>query len=205
MLESDVHFNTILETFCRDIVSQPELTRVPVNPDGSATNGMCAKNVLHKISECGGQLITGWDITWELDGLLEAEWHVVWQSSNGDWVDLTPRKDGQSESLFLRDEGEFQPTKYIPNKRLAIRDTPRSRALFKLAEMQDKVKAASWHNGAWTMTTDQENEIFMRASKIMFGVPQDEECPCFSGKTFGECCGRPIGTPWRNFTPKLQE
>lgn len=200
-----IQVHSILDAFCCEINPQAKYIRVPVIPELEASNGNCSKNVLAKVAKSGGQLITGWDISWECDGLIEAEWHSVWQSPDGELVDITPRNDNQRESIFIPEPGEAFPLNFIPNLRLAIQDTPRSRALFKLSEMQDRIKEASWCDGRWTMTAEQGKELLLRASKIMFGVPPMEACPCLSGKEFQECCGRPSGAPWRNFSPRLRE
>ena len=175
------------------------LVEILFQPEADCRIGFCIQNVAAKIRRDGGGAVSGWDITWEEDGLLEAESHMVWESPRGTLVDITPRATGEPKTLFLPQPGHWDGSKFIPNKRMALADTPRSRALFILAEMQDRLKRKSWNGSQWFMTREQDRELKLIAGKIAFGVPDWQPCPCGSRKTFGSCCGRPKGKPWRNF------
>jgi hypothetical protein len=191
--------NAFIEEFCASINPKCSPIEIPVRVEPYSVAGSCFKNVEQKVLREGGEILTGWDITWESDGPLEAECHAVWVAQNGDLLDITPRKLRNRHALFLPQPGCWDGNTFVPNKRIAFKDTPSSRALFMLAAMQDELKKASWTNKSWTITVAQNDDLLKRASQIFFGVPKSDLCPCGSRAVFGKCCGHPIGKPWRNF------
>lgn len=192
-------FVDILNRFCLDIFPYESLAEVPVLPEPGAMTGFCVQNVASKTFRDGGEALAGWDITWEEDGLLEAECHVVWCSPDSTLIDMTPRASGVPVTLFLPQPGLWDGTQFVPNKRQAMADTQRCRALMMLAEMQDGRKRESWNGSQWFLTEKEDLEIKARAAKIALGVDKRQKCPCGFPIAFGRCCGRPTGRPWRNF------
>lgn len=80
--------------------------------------GQCHVNVYHRVREHGGQRVNGW-LVWESVMFSECEFHCVWQSPDGDLIDITPRRDREVTILFLPDpttrlerslRGMWQPT-----------------------------------------------------------------------------------------------
>ncbi|MEG2312584.1 hypothetical protein, partial [Brevundimonas sp.] len=64
--------------------------------------GWCHFNVAEQINRAGGSRQHGWMI-WYHETHLSAEFHSVWVNDAGDYIDLTPRVDGEVEILFLPD------------------------------------------------------------------------------------------------------
>lgn len=62
----------------------------------------CHVNVLHRVTQQGGQRVNGW-IIWESQPFDEAEFHCVWQHPDGTLIDVTPRNDHEEFILFLPD------------------------------------------------------------------------------------------------------
>ena len=54
------------------------------------------------VSQSGGKAVFGWAVRSWPKAFLEAEQHVVWQSSDGQILDLTPHMS-DSQTLFLAD------------------------------------------------------------------------------------------------------
>lgn len=85
----------------KDIVkrlSNQELRIIPVRPIGPS--GLCHWNAELKVKQCGGKVIRGWlidDYGWYVD----AVYHSVWQSQDGEIVDVTEKEDGEEAVLYL--------------------------------------------------------------------------------------------------------
>jgi hypothetical protein len=65
--------------------------------------GNCHANVLHRARTAGGERVNGWMIWVSPPSFAEAEFHCVWRSPNGEFVDITPRADREERILFLPD------------------------------------------------------------------------------------------------------
>ena len=73
---------------------------VKVQPESGAIVSECFPNVERKVLSSGGKMLCGWQI-WEWPNvMIEAEFHAIWQSPEGDWVDITP-KQGRTD-YFVR-------------------------------------------------------------------------------------------------------
>jgi hypothetical protein len=70
--------------------------------DLSGRARQCHMNVLHRVRTHGGKRRNGW-LIWESAMFAEASFHCVWESPDGELVDLTPRDDGEEHILFLPD------------------------------------------------------------------------------------------------------
>ncbi len=92
-----------------DLVSYPAM--VP---------SMCFENVDRLVKQHGGKAIMGW-LFWEWPGVMvDAEHHAVWQKPDETWEDVTPKADGETRILFVRDDrATYQNQKSILNKRFA--------------------------------------------------------------------------------------
>jgi hypothetical protein len=62
-------------------------------------------NVWVKYLREGGIPVFGWIFGYdEKTEFVEAQFHSVWQSENGHIIDVTPRSDGGTFNMFLRDD-----------------------------------------------------------------------------------------------------
>jgi hypothetical protein len=89
--------------FCQGI-SKSDLISVSFRPVIGKPANECFSIVPEYIEKYGGSQVIGWAI-WEWPGvLLEAEFHCVWKSPNGELIDISP-KDlvGISDISFLPD------------------------------------------------------------------------------------------------------
>lgn len=115
---------------CRGLVSDGTPDYVSVNPCPGARPLYCYPNVENKVATDGGSIVYGWQI-WECPGLyLEAEFHAVWESSSGEWVDITPKEKATPQILFLRDPVRKYEKKMIPNAYFALSDAPEVQKFF---------------------------------------------------------------------------
>jgi hypothetical protein len=90
---------------------------VPVIPEFNAQLDACFINVDQKIRRSGGKLILGWAI-WENEFMVEAEFHGVWNSANGQHIDLTPKLNNEARILFVMDPSAKYENFQVDNFRL---------------------------------------------------------------------------------------
>lgn len=77
----------------------------------------CFPNVDEKIHRDGGVRVLGWQI-WQTEYLIEAEFHAVWMSSEGNLLDITPKPFPLSKILFIPDSAIIYDGSQIDNIRL---------------------------------------------------------------------------------------
>ncbi|MGB2862426.1 MAG: hypothetical protein WBC05_03795 [Sedimentisphaerales bacterium] len=113
----------ILE-FCRQLDPSQETSFVPVRPEPYARLTDCFFNVPEKTKRDGGRMQLGW-IIWEMEHVLvEAEFHAVWVSHDGVFVDVTPKQDGEISILFHPDTTRSYNREPVDNIRRAFQDHP---------------------------------------------------------------------------------
>lgn len=83
--------NAVLLKFHRPMEFEPELQS-------------CFFNVWVQINFKGGGFQHGWLIAQDTaKDFIEAQFHAVWVDPNGDYIDVTPRTDGQKRVMFIPD------------------------------------------------------------------------------------------------------
>lgn len=105
---------------CDAIVQGTRPISVPCNPStGSAVNE-CFPVVDNYVGERGGSAIVGWAI-WERPGVfVEAEFHAVWRSPEGQLLDIVPRSRPFAEIIFLPDPARKYSGCQVDNIRKAL-------------------------------------------------------------------------------------
>lgn len=63
----------------------------------------CHLSAKHCAMTKGGRRVHGWAL-WQFGGQIDAEHHSVWETADGDLVDVTPPKFGGDRVLFVRDD-----------------------------------------------------------------------------------------------------
>lgn len=117
----------LIEKFASQILKGVEPIFVPVKHDPYGLYGYCSDGVHAKIKHDGGSIRFGWTL-WEWPGvLLTAEFHSVWISPDGDFIDITPKPARETRILFLPDDSfapEFDFDDRPLNKRVAAVPEP---------------------------------------------------------------------------------
>jgi hypothetical protein len=83
-------------------LSNTEPIFLPFTKLGRYRPAQCHANVFHRVRAYGGERVNGWMIG-ENPYYAEAEFHCVWRSSQGQLLDITPRRSGAAMILFLPD------------------------------------------------------------------------------------------------------
>jgi hypothetical protein len=93
---------------------------VQVKPEVNFQPMMCFPNVAEKIKRDGGTIVHGWEISEVPKIHLEAQFHAVWLSPGGEYIDVTPQLISQSPILFLNDENRVFQGEIVPDQRYAL-------------------------------------------------------------------------------------
>lgn len=187
------------------IPTAQEFTVIQIEPEPGPVINDCFETVRKKVDADGGEAIYGWQI-WKLPYLIQAEFHTVWKTSQGELKDITPKLFALERILFVRDSTLAYEGKQVDSVRLNITDNKLvdhfiqvSEALFRL---KNKGHLASLHGPDFTRAIMQLSEMdqkvliaFNRMSEwmestIIQGGTINSPCFCeegLRGRTYGEC------------------
>lgn len=99
----------------------PEI--IPVRPIENSIRQDCFGNVEKKISTSGGQKHYGWAV-WKSGILYEAEFHAVWESNDGELIDVTSHEPPCKEVMFISDDGYPYTGQHVDNCRINSTQNP---------------------------------------------------------------------------------
>lgn len=120
-----------VQTFCAEVSPGSQPVLVSCRPRFDRAANECFSIVEEQIAANGGSMAVGWAI-WEWPGVfIEAEYHAVWKSPDGQLLDLTVRTLLASNILFLADPLREYHGRQIDNVRKPlVRDNDLVRFLF---------------------------------------------------------------------------
>jgi hypothetical protein len=107
MLQAAAHDASHTQEFCGSVVTNGAPISVTCRPIPNQPENECFPIIEEYVAANGGEQIIGWAI-WERPGVfIEAEFHSIWRSPDGENIDLVPR-------IFPLDYITFLPA---PNRR----------------------------------------------------------------------------------------
>lgn len=167
---------------------------VPVHPEPGAQANECFPNVEAKIEKNGGTIVYGW-LLWEWPNVLvEAEFHAVWRSLDGNLIDITPKADGEEKVLFVTDERRTYRGVSIDNVRIALRDDLLIHHFIKISEYIVKVMnrgESAQQCGYVSIPADEIEPLLLfrnlTVEMLRRGLRAHDDCLCGSGKKYKRC------------------
>lgn len=181
---------------CSRIVPDVHPEYIPVAVQKWSRPMECFPNVERMVQEQGGQQVNGWAIWQWANILVEAEAHSVWQSPEGQLMDITPHDNGESQILFLCDDSMVYSGQQIGNVRLAITGSPLAAELIDLSQ-QTEAAMSNYKPGTKIPVEELQKRlapIVVRKQEIIVQMNQkagrNDSCPCQSGLKYKKCCGR---------------
>lgn len=103
--------------FCAQTVQCEPPAPVRTQPMEGEAQRDCFLTVEKQVARLGGERVIGWAI-WEVPGVfVEAEFHAVWRSPEGEMLDITPRPHPLSHIVFARDSNRKYQGLQIDNFR----------------------------------------------------------------------------------------
>jgi hypothetical protein len=192
-----------IKSLCRRLDPSQTPVYVPVRPRAGSVMDSCFFNLPEKVAADGGSVQHGWTI-WERPGLLiEGEFHAVWVSPEGEFVDITPKRDGEKEILFLPDNERVWTGELVDNVRLPLIDNEITRRLIKSSKESFESKKRHYKGGPLIQILaetgplpeflaepfEQFAESYMHSSPVRRKVGRNDPCICGSDKKYKKCCG----------------
>jgi len=175
---------------------------IDVKPDADAKLSECIYNVKNKIKIDGGREVLGWEI-WKTNILIEAQFHSVWQSTNGNFEDITPRESGANveKILFFPDKKLKYDGYQKDNIRLNITDNRLVDDFIQLVETLFTIqnKGAKKYSNERTLK-GKEAEYYNVGEQIKVGVyimisqglNRNSPCFCDSQIKYKHCHGKKL-------------
>jgi len=197
MLFTPRSISTEVIKLCNRVVPQGLPVYVPVRPQDFSIERECFQNVEQMIKLNHGQMIYGWQIWERLHLFLEAEFHAIWLSPNGEFIDITPKDIPTKQILFLRDPSKIYEGTQTDNIRFPLTNDPLLTEYFRLWKLHfDAMNRGSLreHHGEVTLRGDDvTNYERMQEIEIIFAkkyTKRNDPCSCGSGLKIKKCtCG----------------
>ncbi|PCJ54330.1 MAG: zinc-binding protein [Planctomycetota bacterium] len=186
--------DTVTE-FCKSICSKSAPIFVNVDNSQNYPVNECFNNVQAHVTANNGEQIFGWMIWYDPKKVIEAEFHCVWNSEDGELVDISPKPDGERKIVFLPDVDATWDKHFVPNKRKALDDDPLIHQLIRKLEAIDKLNVKySDAEGRPRVPPQEMMAIERRFSPTSIitttATGRNDRCPCNSGKKYKKCCGK---------------
>src|SRR6185312_15975300 len=180
---------------CRKIDPSQLPVFIDVLGDPQLKQNNCFENVGFKVQKDGGKIQYGWTIWEHSGGMIEGEFHAVWDNPQGQLLDITPKVDREEKILFLPDSVRVYKNEPVDNIRMLTVDTPENRLTVKIGEAKFELLRKYSINGIPQVPLVEYDRMLAR-----FGlnpghrdsISPYEPCPCGSGKKFKFCCQETI-------------
>jgi hypothetical protein len=167
-----------------------QATYLTVRPEpGAAVNG-CFSNVQAKSARDGGRMLCGWQL-WEWPQVLvEAEFHAVWLSPQGQVREITPKPHGESSVLFVPDERRGYEGRIVDNVRMALQDDQLIEHFIRVSRAIVLAMADHGHTAGTParIAPLRKAQRFLGRS-IHAGLREHDPCLCGSGSRYRRCHG----------------
>ena len=176
-----------------------EAVYLMVQAEPDAVVNECFPNVEAKIARAGGHMLCGWQL-WEWPHILvEAEFHAVWVSPEGEMVDITPKPHGETRILFVPDKRRRYEGVAIDNVRMPLRDDQLIRHFIRASEAIVRVMNRGERVSQFGHVSVPAAEINpllqiqgLLGQSLAVGLRDHDSCLCGSGGKYKRCHGRQL-------------
>lgn len=192
--------NKKILNFCKKIDPTTEPIFVNFTLTEGSINGECYGNVENYIKKNGGGSEDGW-IIWETPNVwLEAEFHRIWVNNEGEYIDITPKNDGESKILFLKDSKRKFTGELIDNIRKPLVDNAETRTTVVFAKKNFELREKYYDGKLVVIPIFELNELDDLGKKFLLQeirkdilngkrkIGRNEPCYCGSNKKYKKCC-----------------
>ncbi|ELA9595967.1 TPA: SEC-C domain-containing protein [Vibrio parahaemolyticus] len=183
----------LVKNFCSEVCPSNAPIWVDVIPQQGAEQDDCFFNIPKLIEKQGGSIQFGWQI-WECENyFIEAEFHAVWKSDVGEFVDITPKDRPTEKILFVPDESKKYEGKDVDNIRKNLSSNKLVDYILALAHERFKMISSGRIGSSVRVNIDQKkySDIEMNKSMLVHMVDNDMTrnslCPCGSEDRFKHC------------------
>lgn len=198
-LATPTRISMILLEFCRGINPNDIPFYVQVVPIEGSLFNECFGNVDKKIAQKGGEKVHGWTVREWKGVFLEAEFHAIWKSPKGAFLDVTPTEEVEVKRLFLPDPGRSFEGDWVNMIRKPLRPDPVITEFFKAFDAKRHLLERHSEPGYFGYVSVPRAEaeaideriiqLQLELMKMRPPTPNDP-CCCGSGERYKRCCGR---------------
>jgi len=182
-----------IHELCESITSACKPRYVPVRPVQDAILNDCFHNVERQVEAHRGEIVYGWAVWCWISVMVEAEFHAVWKSPNGELIDVTPKQHGEKEILFLEDTEARYEGRAPDNKRLPLREDPLIVDFIALTRLKNITLENARRPGtlevemdiSWVAKVEEARGVLIEL--INRRGKRRTQCPCGSKKRYRNC------------------
>lgn len=177
-----------INALCSELVVAPSPLYLSLHAEKYAQHGDCYGAVSEKMRRDGGTTQYGW-IIWQTDELMiEAEFHAVWKSPEGNLLDITPKVDGESTVLFLPDPVRIDEGGRIDNIRRALKQDRVIEDFISACERAYKANEKMMFDHTLMVTSEQARQMKSALmSMLVQNHGQHDRCFCGEGASYLDC------------------
>lgn len=177
------------------------------DPIKDAPINHCFPLVEEKVRTEGGQMVLGWQI-WQTLNLLEAEFHSIWKTPDGDLVDIAPKAIPVQKILFLPDPGAIYENRQVNNIRVNITGNQLCDEFISICDtifrIENRGKRAYQSQLILPERENSARSFLYEAKQVvelmmLHGNNRNNQCICGSGKKYKMCHGKKIAKIIKNF------
>ena len=173
---------------------------VKCRPNQNSPQNECFPLVVERVIAGGGERILGWQI-WQGQLLVEAEFHAVWKTPEGELIDITPKPIPLERILFVADYEAKYEGRQVNNIRINITGNPIvdefiavHNAVFRIENkgkrsLQYELSLSGREANAHQKLSAAKPLLEMMALQ---GQTRNSPCLCGSGKKYKVCHGKII-------------
>jgi hypothetical protein len=183
-----------IQKLCKEVAGSAEARFIPVRTDSEAGALSAFDAVARKVGQDGGSMQPGWAIWQCADALIEAEFHAVWRSPDGDLVDVAARLGGEQTILFVEDARRSDTGAAVDSERRALRRDPLIEDFITLGRKQFLLLHGDADDAADRPARMRRLAVSQLIVKNMLekGQGGDDPCLCNSGKRYKNCHGKAV-------------
>lgn len=97
---------------------------ISVEPAEECLPAQSYENVIATVRRRGGMMALGWSMREQPGAFAEGVFHAVWRCPERGLIDITPRADGQTWTVFLPDSRIEWEGEAAPPRRLMLHQQP---------------------------------------------------------------------------------
>lgn len=181
-----------------EVGSKYEPISIKCIPETGAELNDCFSLVETKVAEYGGESILGWHIR-ESRLLVEAIFHAVWKTLDGELIDISPKPVPENEITFVPDTSAVYGGKQVDNVRINITGNRLVDDLIEICEASYRLQNKGDRAFQYALTLKgkdaQAHQVFENAKPMLEmmalqGLNHQSSCSCGSSKKYKVCHGK---------------
>jgi len=173
---------------------------VQCRPNQNSPQNECFPLVDERVAADGGERILGWQI-WQGQLLVEAEFHAVWKTPEGELIDITPKPIPLERILFVADYKAKYEGRQVNNIRINITGNPIVDEFIAVHDavfrIENKGKRSLQYELLLSGREANAHQKLSAAKPLLEkmalqGQTRNSPCLCGSGKKYKVCHGKII-------------